>query len=235
MSQEKRENRTSGRTGKRVLFAIAAAAAVLAVFLLLRNPGGAGRAESLTLPYELENGDLVVDSLFQYSGDNPDCGNEAGEDIGALKIVNQSGKLLAHAALTVKLADRSVLHFEVTDLPAGESAWVFETANTAYDLENACTKIQCDAEFEDADPIPEDLLAVSVEGMEVTLTNRSNAALSGLTVYCRSKLDGTNLGGGTYAYPVDGIPSGGSVCVLAEDCYVGEVSVVRIALDDQGK
>ena len=42
------------------------------------NPG-------LSWPYVVEDGNLQVDSLFQYSGINPDCDGEMGDDIEGRK------------------------------------------------------------------------------------------------------------------------------------------------------
>ena len=118
----------------------------------------------------------------------------------------------------------------MTDIPAGQTVWTFETGNGAYDLENACVSISCEASFEDAAPLLEDSLAAEVNGTSVTLTNISGAELTNLTVYCHCWFNEVNFGGLTYAYPVSSIPAGESVEIQAEE-YLGEAAVVRVSRD----
>ena len=71
------------------------------------------------------------------------------ENIAALTVVNQSEQHLSSAQFTVKLADGARLAFEVTDLPAGQKAMIFEKENQVYELDDVCQEITDTAEFED--------------------------------------------------------------------------------------
>ena len=145
------------------------AAALLMVFLL----AGCGEREPVVFPQTLEDGKLVVTSLFQYTGVNPDCGDEVGEDIAALAVTNQSDQYLSEAEITLKMDGGEQLVFQIMDVPAGQTVWVFERENTRYDAGSTCEQISCRASFEDKAPLLEEL-AITAEGTAVTLTNLSD-------------------------------------------------------------
>lgn len=182
----------------------------------------------LSLPYALEDGKLEVTAVFQYTGDNPDCDDEAGEDIAALAVTNLSDRHLTYAEFTAELADGTKLHFEAADVPAGQSVWAFASDNSSYDTANPCVSVACDAQFEVSAPVLAEQISVSAEGTAVTLTNISGAALENLTVDCHCLLNEAYFGGRTYSYTVPSIAAGESVTIQAEDCYLGEAAVVRI-------
>lgn len=179
-------------------------------------------------PYELEDGKLVVESLFQYSGFNPDCGDEEGENIASLSMMNQSEELLVSAHITATLADGTQITFEAKDIPAGQSVMVFSSENISYEISNKCKSITCTAEFAEGSAIKEDKISVEVQETTVTLTNLTDEELTNLTVYCHCLFDGAYFGGLTYSYPVEAIEAGGSMTLQAEECYLGEAAVVRI-------
>lgn len=203
-------------------------AAALAIILLLLLSGCGKAQEDVSFPCLLAEDSLSVTSLFQYSGDNPDCGGQAGEEIASLAVTNQSENHLASAKLTAKLADGTNRVFQLTDIPAGQTVWVFAQDNGSFASSNTCKELKCEASFAEEPPFLADQVAVEAEGISVTLTNLTDEDLAGLTVYCHCLFDGTYFGGLTYAYPVDGIPAGESVTIQAEECYLGEAAVVRV-------
>ena len=203
-------------------------AAALAIILLLLLSGCGKAQEDVSFPCLLAEDSLSCTSLFQYSGDNPDCGGQAGEEIASLAVTNQSEKHLASAKLTAKLADGTKRVFQLADIPAGQTVWVFAQDNGSFTSSNTCKELKCEASFAEEPPFLADQVAVEAEGISVTLTNLTDEDLAGLTVYCHCLFDGTYFGGLTYAYPVDGIPAGESVTIQAEECYLGEAAVVRV-------
>ena len=253
MSNKKNRKHTSGRRGKHkrispvVLFIVVAVAAVVIAFIAIAaavytsDSGKSGngqdtpeeeqQAEGLAFPYELEDGKISVDSIFQFTGFNPDNENAEGENIAALTVVNQSEQHLASARFIVKLADGSQLAFEVTDLPAGQKAMIFEKENQVYELDDVCEEITDTAEFEDASPVMADRLSSEVQETAVTLTNNSEEDLTDLLLHCHCVIDDAYFGGLTYTYPIESIPAGQSASVNAEDCYLGQAAVVRVSRD----
>lgn len=183
---------------------------------------------ALQFPYQLEDGKLEVTSLFQFTGFNPDCNGEEGEDIASLSFTNTSEEYLTSAAFTAVLADGTQFHFEATDVPAGASVLAFATDNAAYDAATVCESITCDAVFEDTAPLMEEAISISVEETTVTLTNLTGENLTNLVIHCHTLFDGDYFGGLTYSYPVELVEAGSSVTLQAEDCYLGEAAVVQI-------
>ena len=175
-----------------------------------KSDADAQQETGLTFPYDLEDGRLSIESIFQFTGFNPDNENTEGENIAALAVINQSEQHLSSAQFTVKLADGARLAFEVTDLPAGEK----DTA-----------------EFEDVSPVMADRLSAEVQETTVTLTNNSEEDLSNLLLHCHCVIDDAYFGGLTYTYPIASIPAGQSASVDAVDCYLGQAAVVRVSRD----
>ena len=182
-------------------------------------------------PMELEGGRLTVHSLFPYSGMNPDAALAFGEDIAGLQLTNTSDEHMALAELTAVLADGTELCFRVEDLPPGMSAMVFDPAQNALAGDLHCVDLYGFAEFEE-DPMQPELVAVSVDGIAVTLYNVSGRDLTDLRVACHGLLDGSCFGGITYIYDVASLPAGAVTVIHAVDCILGEARVVRVEIGD---
>lgn len=189
--------------------------------------------EEAMFPFELENGAIRVISLFQFSGFNPDCGGEEGEDIAALQIENVSQEHLAQADIAMTMPDGQTLNFSVTDLPAGASAMAFSLENAAVDQTAVFDSVSCTAEFAEESPLMADRLECQVEGMQITVTNVSGEDITNLNVYCHSILQEQSFGGLTYCYTVSELPAGESTVLEAYDCYLDGAQVVRVECDDQ--
>ena len=182
-------------------------------------------------PMELEDGRLTVHSLFPYSGMNPDAGLEFGENIAGLQLTNTSDEHISLAELTAVLDDGTELCFRVEDLPPGMSAMLFEPEGRTLDGDRYCVDLYGFAEFEE-DPMQPELVAVSVDGIAVTLYNVSGRDLTDLRVACHGLLDGSCFGGTTYIYDVASLPAGAVTVINAVDCILGETRVVRVEIGE---
>ena len=132
---------------------------------------------------------VSVDSVFQFSGFNPDNGNEEGENIAALEVTNHSDQQLVAAEISVSLTDDRKFTFEVADVPAGQSVLVFEKENQTYELNDICTEITDTAEFGDSAVRMEDRISIQVEETTVTLTNHSEEELNHLLLHRHCLID----------------------------------------------
>ena len=186
---------------------------------------------SIEFPYELENGKLLVKSLFQASVENPDCSNEIGEDIASLEITNQSEEFCTEAAVKVVMQDGTELSFMATNIPAGKTVWAFSTSNQSVAQEDVCRTIECTAEFGE-NTMMEDRVQCSVEDTTITVLNLTNEELNDLSIYCHCLFEDAYFGGVTYCYPVENLPAGESVTIEADDCYMGTAEVVSIKKDN---
>lgn len=181
----------------------------------------------IEFPYELQDGKLIVNSLFQSSIDNPDCNNEMGEDIASLEITNQSDEFCASAEITITMSDGTEISFTATDIPAGKKIWVFASDNKRVDLNDSCEKIESSAKFKEVSML-EEQLSVSVDDTSITIQNLTENEITNLSVCCHCLFDDVYFGGLTYIYPLTVISAGGSVTIEADDCYMGVAEVVCI-------
>lgn len=186
----------------------------------------------IEFPCGLAEGQLEIGSLFQFSGINPDCGKQEGENIAAIRLRNVSDSFLARGELTLTLSEGTVLNFEVTDLPAGGSAMVFSSRNQLLPVGAICAEVFWEGEFGEPDNALMEMLAVSAQDVTVTVTNLLDRDLHNLVVYCRSRFGDDYFGGVTYMYTIEELPAGGTANVEAWDCIPGTAEVVRIATNE---
>lgn len=183
--------------------------------------------EALALPCVLEDGRLVVENIFQYSGMNPDHSNEEGRETAALEVCNASVLHLENARLTLTVEDGSEIDFVIRDLPAGATVMVFSQENLPM-TEGSQRELACEADFTEEAPMAQGRIDTAVEGMNITLTNVSGEPLENVKVSCHSLLEGKCYGGVTYEYTIDEIEAGAAVTVEAADCYLDGALPVRI-------
>ena len=183
--------------------------------------------EFIALPARMECG-LTVDALFQYSGLNPDCGDEENDDIASLQITNTTGKYVQTAHISVALPDGTVLNFVLQDIPADSVVYAFDTANTACAAGPEIAQLEAEVSFCEEASLMEAALTVTDTEMVVELGNKTNADLNGLTVTYHSMLDDIIFGGTAYTQQAD-IPAGQTTALEAWECYLGSVRTVRVA------
>lgn len=183
--------------------------------------------DTVSFPVEIENG-LVVRSIFQFSGMNPDADNMFGEEIAGVQMVNTSEEHLTRAEITAVLGDGTTLTFLAEDVPAGETVTAFCLEHERLPNADMCEDIFGWAEFESEDPRNPELVEIRVDGTEITIKNVSGRSLTELNVFCHSVLDGSCFGGTTYSYQIAALPAGRSAVVIAEDCFLGMAEVVRV-------
>ena len=188
----------------------------------------------LRFPSAREDGARMVNSLFRSTVFNPDCGGTAGENIASLEFTNTSGLHLVRCEFTAVTTDGSEYHFLALDVPTGQTVDAFETSNAVLAANASWAGISCNAVFENAVPIPAEL-TVSAEGTLITVTNNGTQELNNYVVHCHCSLDGNYFGGVTYIYQIETLAAGETVIVSADECYIGDAVVVRIAPADAGK
>ena len=183
-------------------------------------------------PVELEDGRLILTSLFQFEGLNPDSNMESGNDIASVTLQNVSGDFLAEARLALELADGSTVEFHVTNLPAGREVMAFAVDNTQLDGDWRCVAVSCDAVWSTmAEAMPEAVTAVA-DGMTITVTNNTAQEILALTVYCRDPLDESYFGGKAQEYIVNNLPANGTVTAEALDSFLGLPEVVCVVIHE---
>lgn len=184
----------------------------------------------LQIPLFLDD-KLEIESLFSYDGINPDCGNQEEKNIAAIQLRNTSDSYLERAEIEMTLTDGSVVHFLVEDLPAGKSVMAFSTENGQLKDGIGCAKVAHTVVYDTA-TAQTDLFSVTVDGMNVFVTNVSSEKLDNIDVYCHNSLDEVFFGGITYIYEIEDLAAGETATICALDCILGMVEVARVT-DDQ--
>lgn len=179
-------------------------------------------------PVLLEDGMLTVQSMFQFSGMNPDADLQFGENIAGLQLVNTSDRHLTVAELAAVLEDGTILSFRAEDVAPGMTVMAFSLEHGSVEDPDRCVEVYGYAEFEEGDPLRSDLVEIQVEGVEITVKNVSGRDLTNLDIICHGLLDGSAFGGRAYTYRITSLASGGSTTVYALDCILGMTQVTRV-------
>jgi hypothetical protein len=183
-------------------------------------------------PVLLEDGMLTVQSMFQFSGMNPDADLQFGENIAGLQLVNTSDRHLTVAELAAVLEDGTILSFRAEDVAPGMTVMAFSLEHGSVEDPDRCVEVYGYAEFEEGDPLRSDLVEIQVEGVEITVKNVSGMDLTNLDIICHGLLDGSAFGGRAYTYRITSLASGGSTTVYAMDCILGMTQVTRVELGE---
>lgn len=186
-------------------------------------------SETIAFPYRLEEEELEIEALFQYSGLNPDYKDEEGEDVGAVQFKNCSKRYLEEANLTIRMEDGTTLHFQIQDLPAGSSTMAFELSNTSYDDKKAAVDVNAEVTYAEAS-LQEAIFAVNSKGSTVEVTNQTDDSYDHITVVYRCVMDNMYFGGKSYSKEIDSLKAEENTSVDTSECYFGEAAVVNIKI-----
>lgn len=182
----------------------------------------------LAFPYELDDGKLVVDSVFQYTGLNMDCEDQECEDTGAIQITNKSAEHLAYADITLKLASGNEMIFRIEEIPSGKSVMAFDTENKTYDKADKVIDIKVKTSYVADASLKEDQVSLSVENTKITVGNTSSETLENITIKYHCDAGETYVGGKCREALVEALAAGENTVVEASGCYFGEAAVVNI-------
>ncbi len=188
--------------------------------------------ESMVFPVTLEGGKLEIESVFQYDGMNPDCGNQEGQNIAAITVKNLSDTYLESANISVTTVNDVVLEFVVSDLPSGKSVIAFSQENTSIEADAAYSNIACEVVFDTDASMKDDQISLSVEGTLITLQNNTSNEISNIVVHCHSTLGDQYFGGIAYEYALQNLPINETAEIDAADCILGLAEVVRITINE---
>lgn len=184
--------------------------------------------EGLAFPYLLEEEQIQVDSLFQYSGINPDAENAECEDVAAIQMKNNSEQYLESAEVSVELSDGTAYSFVVQDIPAGKSVIAFESGNTSYDGKTGVAFIEAKTAYSSDAGVKEDEVKVTSDDNGVQISNISGDAIGTMKVKYHCVMDDMYFGGISSETEVDGLAAGESTAVDTSESILGDADVVSI-------
>ena len=182
----------------------------------------------LMFPHTVDGENLEIGSLFQYSGPNPDCGNEQGEDVGSIQLTNKSGKYLETADITINLANGIAYVFHVEGLPDGKTVLALDTTNQTYDGKSGAADIEAETAYSENASLKEDALSVSNDEEGIHLTNISGEELKNINVKYHCDMDDMYFGGLCYEGTVESLAAGEDTVLDTSECHMGEAAVVNI-------
>ncbi len=181
-----------------------------------------------TLPEVQQSSSLTLSSVYTSSILNPDCGGEYAEEIASLEVTNSSDQYLLSAELTAVMSDGTEVIFSISDLPAGDTAEIFDTGNQTLAEDVTCTSLVCTSEeYLDEDVLMSDTIEVRADGSDAVIANTGGSDLTELTVVYHCDMAGQYFGGASYTIKIDYLAAGESY-TLSDSTLMGEAAVVRV-------
>ena len=185
--------------------------------------------DAVEFPVKLEDGKVEIESLFPFSGVNPDSGKQEAVDTAAIVLRNTSDTYLKEAKVTAVLGDGTELVFRATDIPAGEAAMAFSVENADLLATDLCVDLMAETSFEEVQSV--EALEAFADGMTITLQNTSAEDLEQIAVYYRDVFDDKYFGGMAYTCAIEKLAAGETVTVQAGESLLGVIEVVRVAVN----
>ncbi len=241
-NRRKRRNRAHAL----LILVVVIVAAVVVIALLIRHRSRVAEAgdslyteteadsaddenESDDILPEIEDTDsLTLSSVYTSSILNPDCGGEYAEEIASLEVTNSSDQYLLSAELTAVMSDGTEVIFSISDLPAGDTAEIFDTGNQTLAEDVTCTSLVCTSEeYLDEDVLMSDTIEVRADGSDAVIANTGGSDLTELTVVYHCDMAGQYFGGASYTIKIDYLAAGESY-TLSDSTLMGEAAVVRV-------
>lgn len=178
-----------------------------------------------------QTNEITIYSLFPSDVSNPDCAFEFGENVASIQFTNTSGTYMENCEIRVVTSDGEEYVFSAQDIPADMEVIAFDTSNKTLTESAECQDISCTTELGKDDLLMGDQVELEVEETQITITNIGGNDLSNLVVTCHCLLDSTCFGGSPYEYFVNELSVGQTATINAEDCYMGQASVVKMTAD----
>ncbi len=209
---------------------------VAALLMLTACTDNNGEINGITFPYSPSQ-DIVIKEAFLYSGEFPEDGSfEKKENVLALKVENQSENDVQLLRVYVTVGERE-LFFEITTLPAGKKATVFEK-NAQTISENETIKgIRSENRVDFPQPISlkEDVFQLSAPGKIFNLKNIGQTNISSDVFVYYKKVDenGDFFGGITFRSRAKGLKAGEIVQIPANHFDKADSKVVFVSYAEQ--
>jgi hypothetical protein len=133
--------------------------------------------KEISLPYELEEMGLVVETLFSYEGNYIEDGSdEPVSDVTGAVVCNTSDRGISFAVFAVKQGD-STAYFTVTWLPPGQRVMVLAMERTPYTVAKITDCRLLGIRWEQFDSLP--ITVQLAENNGLVVTNTSTQRLKG--------------------------------------------------------
>ena len=169
----------------------------------------------ISLPYNIENKNMEILSIGQYSGKFLEDGSDTDkENILAIVVKNTSDKVIDYGEITMKISGKSgTLKFKVTNLKPGASALVMESSGEVeFNTQDRYIYVGSNSNTIKSTSLKEDEVAITTKGNKITVENLTDKNINKVYVYYKTVSPGNcYLGGVTYRLKLQNVRSGKSV------------------------
>ena len=176
----------------------------------LSSCGGETQKNSITL----DNGNITVSAPAAASGSFVERGgNDEVKDVAAITVKNNTDRMLEYGKIMFHVNEAEYAEFNISALPAGESAIVMESLARKFSSDDTYTAAGEKSYFSYCDAKTEaDGIEVSTNGSEMTVKNNTEAAVDVTIIYKNYiEKNGVYFGGIAYRGSFGTVAAGESV------------------------
>lgn len=166
----------------------------------------------LKLPYSVENTDLVIENIGQYTGPFVEDGSDTPTaNVLSILVKNNSDQVIQYGEINVKINKKDTVTFKVSNLEPKTSALVMESSGKVEYKEDDKYKVvdSLDATIEKMPMMDKQIQIVSSEDKKIKIKNISDKDLGTVYVYYKNiQNGGAYLGGITYRAKFENMKAG---------------------------
>lgn len=177
---------------------------------------------------EFDDGKLKLTGSMEYEGPDFEDGSMEEGNYTILKIQNISESFLRSASIEVKVNNSEKMSFTIDSLPAGETVMVIGQGYNGYSEKDIYQVTSCESSYEETVVCEKEGLTVSCEAGKIRLNNQTSEDLSGTVFRYKGKTSDMLMGGLTYEFVADSLPSGGTYEIDSQSFLADSVQIVEI-------
>ena len=186
----------------------------------------------LKLPYRVENTNLVIENIGQYTGPFVEDGSDTPtSNVLSILVKNNSDQVIQYGEIKIKINDTETVIFKVSNLASKTSALIMEsTGKVEYNKEDKYQVVEgLDATIDEMSMMEDKIEIVKAEKKKITIKNKTSENLGTVYVYYKNIQDGgAYLGGITYRAKFENVKAGATVEVDTSHYYKDSSQIVMV-------
>lgn len=190
------------------------------------------KVSGLKLPCSIENTNLVIENIGQYTGPFVEDGSDTPtSNVLSILVKNNSDQVIQYGEIKIKINDTETVIFKVSNLASKTSALIMEsTGKVEYNKEDKYQVVEgLDATIDEMSMMEDKIEIVKAEKKKITIKNKTSENLGTVYVYYKNIQDGgAYLGGITYRAKFENVKAGATVEAETSHYYKDSSQIVMV-------
>lgn len=192
--------------------------------------GSSAKSKKMQFPYTVEEDQIIIEGIYDYSGYYIEDGSEAEvNNVATIKIKNIADKPIEYAKILMN-TNNGTLCFEISLLPAKESVIVMETNKQGYHFEESLVYENAQIAYMDQlDRLENKITVTENEKNGITIKNKTNETIPQLRFFYKNQMEsGEYIGGIAYTVKLTDLKPGQKQTIYPSHFVSGSSKVMMI-------